>query len=406
MNEPGRDPGDNGSAGFDRGVLHRIARCAIAAPKRILFTAAVLAVVAALFGLPVSKVLSAGGFDNPSSESSRADGVLADRFHQGDMKVIIAITSGEGANSDAARVVGTDIVARLHQSPHVADVTSPWTSGTAQRAGPLISTDGNTGLIIAGITGDDNAAQQYAQGLDAAQGYDRDGVTVRFGGPATVYAQISHQGEHDLARMEAIAVPLSFLVLVWVFGGLLCAAVPVLVGVLAIAGSMAVLRAVAFVTDVSVFALNLSVAMGLALAIDYTLLVVSRFRNERAGGADRDDALVATMVTAGRTVVFSAVTVGLAMLPMALFPMYFLKSFAYAGVAVVSLAALAALVVTPAAIVLLGARLDPWYLRAPGGKRRGRSPSPKRGRGRHRLPTGSATIPRWRTHSGIARPMW
>src|SRR6476646_6597732 len=128
--------------------------------------------------------------------------------------------------------------------------------------------------------------------------------------------RVSRQTERDLVGMEAIALPLSFLVLIWVFGGLLSAALPLIVGILAIVGSMAVLRAVTFFTDVSIFALNLRVAMGLALEIDYTLLLVSRFRDELAAGAARDAALVRTMMTAGRTVVFSAVTVGLAMLPM------------------------------------------------------------------------------------------
>ena len=121
---------------------------------------------------------------------------------------------------------------------------------------------------------------------------------------------------------------------------------------------MAVLRAITFVTDVSIFALNLTVAMGLALAIDYTLLIISRYRDELAEGADRDRALVRTMATAGRTVLFSALTVALSMVAMVLFPMYFLKSFAYAGIAVVAFAAVAAIVVAPAAIVLLGDRLD------------------------------------------------
>ena len=121
---------------------------------------------------------------------------------------------------------------------------------------------------------------------------------------------------------------------------------------------MAVLRAITYATDVSIFALNLTVAMGLALAIDYTLLIVSRFRDELAGGADRTQALVRTMATAGRTVLFSAMTVALSMMALVLFPMYFLKSFAYAGIAVVAFAAVAAVVVTPAAIVLLGGRLD------------------------------------------------
>ena len=173
-----------------------------------------------------------------------------------------------------------------------------------------------------------------------------------------IYVQINGQSEKDLLLMESIAIPLSFLVLVWVFGGLLAAALPLAVGAFAILGSMAVLRAITFVTDVSIFALNLTVAMGLALAIDYTLLIVSRYRDELAAGSGRDEALIRTMATAGRTVLFSAMTVALSMVAMVLFPMYFLKSFAYAGIAVVAFAAVAAIVVAPAAIVLLGDRLD------------------------------------------------
>ena len=138
---------------------------------------------------------------------------------------------------------------------------------------------------------------------------------------ATVYAQINHQNERDLLLMESIAIPLSLIVLVWVFGGLLAAALPMAVGLLAIAGSMAVLRAITFITDVSIFALNLSTALGLALAIDYTLLIVSRYRDELAEGSEPDEALIRTMTTSGRTVLFSAVTVALSMSATALFLM-------------------------------------------------------------------------------------
>jgi RND superfamily putative drug exporter len=172
------------------------------------------------------------------------------------------------------------------------------------------------------------------------------------------YAQINQQNQRDLLLMEAIAIPLSFLVLVWVFGGLMAAALPMALGGLAIVGSMAVLRLVTFTTDVSIFALNLSTALGLALAIDYTLLIISRYRDELADGATRDEALIRTMATAGRTVLFSATTVALSMAVMVLFPMYFLKSFAYAGVVTVAFVAAAAIVVTPAAIVLLGSRVN------------------------------------------------
>ena len=239
----------------------------------------------------------------------------------------------------------------------MANVTSAWTSPPSA-APALVSKDGKTGLIVAGITGGESEAQKYTKELTERLVHDRDGVTVRAGGEAMIYVQINGQSEKDLLLMESIAIPLSFLVLVWVFGGLLAAALPLAVGAFAILGSMAVLHAVTFVTDVSIFALNLTVAMGLALAIDYTLLIVSRYRDELAAGSGRDEALIRTMATAGRTVLFSAMTVALSMVAMVLFPMYFLKSFAYAGIAVVAFAAVAAVVVAPAAIVLLGDRLD------------------------------------------------
>jgi RND superfamily putative drug exporter len=179
-----------------------------------------------------------------------------------------------------------------------------------------------------------------------------------------VDVQITEQSQRDLLLMESLAIPLSFAVLVWVFGGLLAVAVPIAVGGMAILGALAVLRGVTLFTDVSIFALNLSAAMGLALAIDYTLLMVSRYRDEVADGADREDAVLTMMVTAGRTVLFSATIVALSMAVMVLFPMHFLKSFAYAGVATVGFAALAALLVTPAVIVLLGDRLDHMRFRA------------------------------------------
>jgi RND superfamily putative drug exporter len=227
-----------------------------------------------------------------------------------------------------------------------------------QAAANLISEDGKTGLVVAGITGGENDAQKYAKALSDEVVHDRDGVTVRSGGVAMVYAQITEQSQRDLLLMESIAIPLSFLFLVWVFGGLIAAALPMIVGGMAIVGSMSVLRLLTFSTDVSIFALNLSTALGLALAIDYTLLIISRYRDELAEGVPRDRALIRTMSTAGRTVLFSATTVALSMAAMLLFPMYFLKSFAYAGVATVAFAAAAAVIVTPAAIWLLGDRLD------------------------------------------------
>jgi RND superfamily putative drug exporter len=330
---------------------------AIAAPRRIIAAAVLVMVAAAIFGVPVAKSLSAGGFQDPTSESAHANQLLSEKFGQSDQQMLILVIAPAGARSDRARQVGTDIVGQLERSPQVFNVSSAWTA-PPQAAANLVSTDGKSGLIVANLKGGENNAQKYAKTLAEKVVHDRDGVTVRAGGSAMEYAQINQQNQRDLLLMEAIAIPLSFLVLVWVFGGLLAAALPMALGGLAIVGSMAVLRLVTFTTDVSFFALNLSTALGLALAIDYTLLIISRYRDELADGATRDEALIRTMATAGRTVLFSATTVALSMAVMVLFPMYFLKSFAYAGVATVAFVAAAAIVVTPAAIVLLGSRLN------------------------------------------------
>lgn len=316
-----------------------------------------LAAGAAVFGVPVAGVLSAGGGVDPGAQSSAGQAVLAETFGRGGMSLVITVRSEDGVDAPRTRAAGIELVRRLTAAGDVGQLTSPWTAPPAT-ASALTSADGRTGLITAVVAGDETEAPRRAHELVERLVHDRDGVEMRAGGEALVNWQVNAQTQHDLLLMEAVALPLSFVVLIWVFGGLLAAALPVTVGIVAILGAMAVLRAVALVTEVSIFALNLTVALGLALAIDYTLLIVSRFRDELRHHADRHAALRTTMITAGRTVLFSAATVALSMATLVLFPQYFLKSFAYAGVAVIAVAAATAVVVTPAAIVLLGDRLD------------------------------------------------
>lgn len=343
-------------------MLHRIAILAITVPKLIAAAAIVFAVLATVFGSTVINRLSAGGFQNPAAESSHAVHLLSDKFGHGDLQVVFLLTADDGVDSQAARLVSRKVVTQLHTMPFVGEIRSTWTVPDAGKPA-LTSRDGKSGVIIANITGGGTAGQRRAKAFVAGFDHPRDGVTVRVGGTAMAYVQINAFSERDLVLMESIAIPLSFAVLVWVFGGLLAAALPLAMGLLAIVGAMAVLRIVTLTTPVTTFAVNLTVAMGLALAIDYTLLLVSRFRSERADGAAVDDALVTTMATAGRTVVFSASTVAFSMAALLAFPMYFLKSFAFAGVAVVTLTAAATLLVTPAAIVLLGERIDAFDVR-------------------------------------------
>ncbi|OBK17541.1 MMPL family transporter [Mycobacterium asiaticum] len=343
-------------------MLQWIARLALAAPRRIIAIALLVFVAAAVFGIPVANSLSPGGFQDPNSESARAIATLSDKFGQSGQQMMILVTAPDGARSEQARAVGADLVGQLNRSPLVYNVSSAWTA-PPEAAADLISKDGKSGLIVVNLKGGENDAQKNAQTLSDDIVHDRDGVTVRAGGSAMEYAQINKQNQADLLVMEMIAIPFSFLVLVWVFGGLLAAALPMALGALAVVGSMSVLRLVTFTTEVSIFALNLSTALGLALAIDYTLLIISRYRDELAEGCDRDEALIRTMATSGRTVLFSAVTVALSMAATVAFPMYFLKSFAYAGVATVAFVATASIVVTPAAIVLMGSRLDAFDVR-------------------------------------------
>lgn len=338
-------------------MLQVVTRLAIAAPRRIIAIAVLVLLGAAIFGLPVVKSLSGGGFQDPTSESSRASDTLRDKFNQTDQQMLIVVTAPTGARGEQARQVGTEIADQLKRSPWVLNVSSAWTSPPAAAA-QLVSKDDKSGMIVAGLRGGENDAQKYASTLTKDLVHDRDGVTVRAGGMAVAYAQINDQNQRDLLLMESIAIPLSFAVLVWVLGGVVAAAMPIVVGTLAIVCTMSVLRLISFATDVSTYTLDLGIAMGLALAIDYNLLIITRYREELARTEDRDRALYRTMATAGRTVLFSATTVGLSMAVMALFPMYFLKSSAYTIVATAAIVAIAAVVVTPAAIVLLGPRLN------------------------------------------------
>ena len=338
-------------------MLQRLARFVVAAPRLVLGAALLVAVAAAVFGLPVITHLAAGGQQDPTSESARVAQILVEQFGISDQSLVLMLRSDEGAKSPAVTRVADELEGELRRSGVVLDVASAWKVPPSVAA-ELFSKDGKSGMIVAGLIGGENDAQKHAATLIKSLGHDRDGVSVRAGGVATVYSQIIKQTERDLMLVELITVPVIFVALVWIFGGLNAALLPLVVGVFSILGSMSILRALTYVTDVSVFSLNLTTALGFGLAIDYSLLIINRYREEVASGMTREDALVLTMRTSGRTVLFAALTVALALVCMVLFPMYFLRSFAYAGVAVVAMGALAALLIVPAVITLLGDRID------------------------------------------------
>ena len=186
------------------------------------------------------------------------------------------------------------------------------------------------------------------------------GLTVTAGGQSATEAELNTQISEDLARAESLSLPILLVLLVVVFGSVVAAGLPLGIGIVAVLGSFTVLRLLTLVTDVSVFAINIITLLGLGLAIDYALFVVSRFREEIRRDRPVPDALARTMATAGRTVAFSGVTVAISLAGLALFPQAFLRSMAYGGVAAVLIAMLTALTLLPAVLAILGRRVDAW----------------------------------------------
>src|ERR1700739_171958 len=174
-----------------RGLLHGIARLAINAPMRTIAVAALLLMAAGIFGIPVAKSLSAGGFQDPTSESARATKILTDKFSQGDVQLLFVVSAPDGVGGTAARAVGTEIADHVSRWAHATSVTSAWTAPPAAAAS-LVSRDGRSGLIVADIGGGESNAQRYADALSERFARDRHQGTARAGGGAVANTQTHH----------------------------------------------------------------------------------------------------------------------------------------------------------------------------------------------------------------------
>ncbi len=316
-------------------------------------------VVAIVLGAGVFSALTNGGFDDPSSESTRAIEALDEEFDTASAD-LVAIVTADGGDVDAEEVVtaGIALTQEFAAIDGTDDVASYWSLGSPA---PLRSVEGDRALILMRFPG---AEEDPARGatietiIEEYSGLQRDGVTVGLAGSEPVFAAIGGTIKGDLTRAELIAVPLTLLLLLFVFGGLVAAGLPVLVGAISVFGAFMVLWTVTQFTNVSIFSINLVTALGLGLAIDYSLFIVSRFREELARGRSVDDAVIRTVETAGRTVAFSAVTVAISLSALLIFPLYFLRSFAYGGIGVLLVAMVISVVSLPALLAVLGPRVD------------------------------------------------
>lgn len=343
-------------------LLLRLGRFTVRRRRTVLVVSAGAFAIAQVVGLGAIDRLSSGGFETLGSESALAAEELQEHFGAGDPDLVLLVSARSGSVDDpAVAAAGAHLSDRLAREPGVVDVVSYWKLAGAS---PLRNSDGDAALIVVQLEGDLDHRTELAAGLVERYAGGDDVVDVRVGGFQEAFRQTVEQIEHDFVRAEMIAAPVLLILLLLVFRSVIAALLPLVVGAFAVAGTLFALRLIAGVTEVSVFALNLTTGLGLGLAVDYSLFVIARFREEVAAGRDRDEAVVRAVATAGRMVTFSALTVAASLSSLLVFPMVFLRSFAYAGV-VALLAGIASVVTLPALLAVAGDRLDRWAVRRP-----------------------------------------
>ncbi|MFN8160698.1 MAG: MMPL family transporter [Solirubrobacterales bacterium] len=339
-------------------MFEALARLADGHARRVGLAAVAFFLLAAAIGGGVASSLDPYGNDDPASESSRATAALEAAGYRETGVVVLVRGGGVGRPGFAARVRG--IERRLRGRGDVASVTGYYDTGSPA----FVSRNRRATYLAVALrpTGDaatQDAATSIAGSLDSAPG-----VTV--GGRSLAQEQVNNQVERDLRTAELIAFPLLFLLSFVFFRSLVAAALPLMVGALAIVGTFLVLRIAAEIGSISIFALNLTTGLGLGLAIDYSLFIVSRYREEIAKDGPGLAAMRRTLTTAGRTVLFSSLTVAAAIASLIVFPQRFLYSMGIGGSIVALIAAAVALTVLPAVLTLLGTRvnaLSPRFLR-------------------------------------------
>ncbi len=345
-----------------------VARRALA----VLLAGLAVMVAAGAYGFGVFDHLSQGGFDDASSESARELAAERDTFGNQTIDVVAIYSSDDLTAADPEfRSAVEQVVAGL--TPGTTSTVIPYYA--APESARLVSTDGHSAQVLISLAGDsqDEYLSNYDE-LAPTLEAPADTLETDLAGAFAVFNDVNEITSEDLARAEAISMPVVLLLALLIFGSLVAAFMPALVGLIAMVGALAMVRVISMFTEVSVFSVNVISLLGIGLAIDYALFMVSRFREELAllPADDPDAAATAirrTMTTAGRTVLFSGLTVAAAMASLLIFPQAFLRSMGYGGMAAVLVAMLAALTVLPATLRLLGRRVDagrlPWRRHRP-----------------------------------------
>ena len=343
-------------------MFEKLGQFAVRRKKFALYLFIFSTLLAGVAGSQVFGRLDTGGYSIESSDSFKVYQYITDELKESDPAIVVMVDAGTDVNDPAVAARAVALEKKMAAESGVAKTLSYWSSGGAPS---LKSSDGKAAYIL--IYGGDDAFSPKSQKLGETFQAKFDGSVDGFELYASGYAVIGHAinskiGE-DLKLSESISIPLTFILLAFVFGALAASAMPLIVGVFAIIGSFALLYLLTLFTDVSVFALNLVTGMGLGLGIDYALLMVNRFREELHHGKSVEESIIIMMKTAGKTVFYSGLTVLVTLMSLVFFPLPFLKSFGYAGVTVVALAVIGALCGLPPILALVGKKIDKGIIR-------------------------------------------
>lgn len=338
--------------------MKRLAKLVTTRSKTVLYGFIALIALSTIFGIQSFGALKGGGYEDPTSDSARVTTLLSTEFKIDQPELVAILDFGRSADDPLSQTVATAFADRLNEYSAVDEVSSYYTNG---RAASLKSIDGTAVYFFVNLDDKVNQAKVATEMQDEFGGGFNE-ASVYLAGMVAVTSELNAMISSDLALAETIALPIMLVLMIFVFGSLVAAGLPLMVGALSIVGSFFFVWVATLFTDTSVFSANLITGLGLGLGIDYALLMVNRFREERQAGSNVSEAVEKMVLTAGRTVLFSGMTVAIVLGSMAIFPQYFLKSMAYAGVAVVGLSLASALFALPAALNLLGDRVNKFTL--------------------------------------------
>ncbi len=350
-------------------MLQRWSEVLVSRARTVLAVGVLATILAGVFGIGVFDALGQGGFDDPSSEASSELARERAVFGNKSVDVVAIYRSKDLTVSDPEFKAAVDKTVARIPAGATSSVATYWDTKDPS----MVSSDKHATTVVISLAGEDQP-EMADNSERVTPTLASEDLQTEIAGTWAVYKDVNETVSEDLARAEMLSLPLVILLSLLIFGSVVAALMPAVVGAIAVLGALAVVRLITGVTEVSVFSINVITLLGTGLAIDYALFIISRFREELAQLPEDDPkasahAIRVTMATAGRTVLFSGLTVAAAMSSLLIFPQNFLRSLGYGGMAAVLVAVVAAITVLPAILMLLGRRIDagrlPWRRHRP-----------------------------------------